>query len=147
MNNTIRVMIVDDHPAMRVGLAALLGSAAVMTIVAIAANGAEAVQLFHLHHPDVTLMDLRMPVMDGIVATKKLLREDPEARIVILSGYDGDEYIYRGLRAGAKSYLPISAITAAGVGFSKGPMMFMTSPPRSISTRRQPASRSLANAC
>jgi two-component system NarL family response regulator len=104
MNSTLRVMIVDDHPAMRVGLAALL-EAAGMTVVAIAANGAEAVQLFHLHYPDVTLMDLRMPVMDGIVATKKLLCEAPEARIVILSCYDGDEYIYRGLRAGAKSYL------------------------------------------
>jgi two-component system, NarL family, response regulator len=105
MNKTIRVMIVDDHPAMRIGLAALLDKAAGMTIVAIAANGAEAVQLFHLHHPDVTLMDLRMPVMDGIAATKILLCEAPEARIVILSCYDGDEYIYRGLRAGAKSYL------------------------------------------
>jgi DNA-binding NarL/FixJ family response regulator len=105
MNSTIRVLIVDDHPAMRIGLAAILDSAAGMTIVAIEANGAEAVQLYHLHHPDVTLMDLRMPVMDGIVATKKLLREAPEARIVILSCYDGDEYIYRGLRAGAKSYL------------------------------------------
>jgi two-component system, NarL family, response regulator len=105
MNNTIRVMIVDDHPAMRLGLEAILDRDAGITIVAIAANGTEAVQLFHLHHPDVTLMDLRMPVMDGIAATKILLCEAPEARIVILSCYDGDEYIYRGLRAGAKSYL------------------------------------------
>jgi DNA-binding NarL/FixJ family response regulator len=105
MNITIRVMIVDDHPAMRIGLAAILDRVAEVTVVAIAANGAEAVQLFHLHRPDVTLMDMRMPVMDGITATKILLSEAPEARIVILSCYDGDEYIYRGLHAGAKSYL------------------------------------------
>jgi two-component system, NarL family, response regulator len=105
MNNTIRVMIVDDHPAMRIGLEAILDRVAGVTIVAIAANGAEAVQLFRRHHPDVTLMDLRMPVMDGVAATEILLCEAPEARIVMLSCYDGDEYIYRGLRAGAKSYL------------------------------------------
>jgi two-component system, NarL family, response regulator len=105
MNSTIRVMIVDDHPAMRIGLAALLERAAGVTIVAIAADGAEAVHLFHLHRPDVTLMDLRMPVMDGISATKKLLGEVPEARIVILTCCDGDEAVYRGLRAGAKSYI------------------------------------------
>jgi DNA-binding NarL/FixJ family response regulator len=98
-------MIVDDHPAMRLGLAAILDGVAGMAIVAIAANGAEAVQLFPLHHPDVTLMDLNMPVMDGIAATKILLCQAPEARIVILSCYEGDEFIYRGLRAGAKSYL------------------------------------------
>jgi DNA-binding NarL/FixJ family response regulator len=103
--NTIRVMIVDDHPAMRIGLAALLERVAGLTIVAIAADGAEAVHLFHQHRPDVTLMDLRMPVMDGISATKKLLCEVPEARIVILTCCDGDEDVYRGLRAGAKSYI------------------------------------------
>jgi DNA-binding NarL/FixJ family response regulator len=105
MNNTIRIMIVDDHPAMRLGLEAILARDAGMTVVAIAANGVEAVKLFHLHHPDVTLMDLRMPVMDGIAATEKLLREAPETRIIIFSCYEGDEFIYRGLRAGAKSYL------------------------------------------
>jgi DNA-binding NarL/FixJ family response regulator len=105
MDSIIRVMIVDDHPAIRLGLAAILDSVPEMTIVAIAANGAEAVQLFHLYHPDITLMDLRMPVMDGITATKILLCEAPEAGIVILSCYEGDEFIYRGLRAGAKSYL------------------------------------------
>jgi DNA-binding NarL/FixJ family response regulator len=105
MDSKIRVMIVDDHPGMRMGLAALLETVAGVTIVALAANGAEAVRLFHLHRPDVTLMDLRMPIMDGITATERLLGEAPEACIIILTCYDGDEDIYRGLRAGAKSYL------------------------------------------
>jgi two-component system, NarL family, response regulator len=129
MNSTIRVMIVDDHPAVRLGLAALLDGVAGLATVALAADGAEAVQLFHLHRPDVTLMDLRMPVMDGIAATRRLLCEAPEARIVILTCYDGDEDIYRGLRAGAKSYLlkdtpienlvdVIHAVYRGGRGFS-----------------------------
>jgi DNA-binding NarL/FixJ family response regulator len=105
MDSTIRIMIVDDHPGMRMGLAALLDRVTGVTIVALAANGAEAVRLFHLQRPDVTLMDLRMPVMDGITATEIIISEVPEARIVILTCYDGDEDIYRGLRAGAKSYL------------------------------------------
>jgi two-component system, NarL family, response regulator len=98
-------MIVDDHPVVRVGLADLLERVAGLTIVALAADGVEAVRLFRLHRPDVTLMDLRMPLMDGISATEKLLEEVPEARIVLLTCYDGDEYVHRGLRAGASSYV------------------------------------------
>jgi two-component system, NarL family, response regulator len=98
-------MIVDDHPVVRIGLGDLLERVGGLTIVALAADGAEAVRLFHLHRPDVTLMDLRMPVMDGISAIEELLGEVPEARIVLLTCYDGDEYIYRGLRAGARSYV------------------------------------------
>lgn len=105
MSSTIRVMIVDDHPLVRVGLADLLERVGGLTIVALAADGAEALRLFRLHRPDVTLMDLRMPVMDGISATEELMVEVPEARIVLLTCYDGDEYIHRGLRAGARSYV------------------------------------------
>jgi two-component system, NarL family, response regulator len=101
----IRVMIVDDHPVVRIGLADLLERVGGLTIVALAADGAEAIRLFHMHRPDVTLMDLRMPLMDGISATEKLLEEVPEARIVLLTCYDGDEYVHRGLRAGARSYV------------------------------------------
>jgi DNA-binding NarL/FixJ family response regulator len=105
MSVTIRVMIVDDHPMVRIGLADLLERVGGLTIVALAADGAEAIRLFHLHQPDVTLMDLQMPHMDGISATEKLLEEVPEARIIMLTCYDGDEYIHRGLRAGARSYV------------------------------------------
>jgi two-component system, NarL family, response regulator len=98
-------MIVDDHPVVRIGLADILERVGGLTIVALAADGAEAVRLFRLHRPDVTLMDLRMPVMDGISAIEELLGEVPEARIVMLTCYDGDEYIHRGLRAGARSYV------------------------------------------
>jgi two-component system NarL family response regulator len=105
MSIPIRVMIVDDHPVVRIGLADLLDRVAGLTIVALAGDGAEAVRLFRLHRPDVTLMDLRMPLMDGISATEKLLEEVPEARIILLTCYDGDEYIHRGLRAGARSYV------------------------------------------
>src|SRR5262249_35591833 len=105
MDGAIGVMIVDDHPATRLGLAALLERMGGLKIVALAGDGAEAVRLFQLHQPDVTLMDLRMPVMDGITATEQLLRDSPEARIIILTSYDGDEDIYRALQAGAKSYV------------------------------------------
>lgn len=105
MDGAIGLMIVDDHPAMRIGLAAVLERMGGLEIVALADNGAEAVRQFHLHRPDVTLMDLRMPVMDGITATEQLLRDSPEARVIILTSYDGDEDIYRALQAGAKSYV------------------------------------------
>jgi two-component system, NarL family, response regulator len=105
MHRTIRLMIADDHPALRVGLATVLEKRFKLEIVALAANGVEAVQMFHLHRPDITLMDLRMPVMDGLTATAILLRDVPEARIIIFTSYDGDEDIYRALQAGAKSYV------------------------------------------
>lgn len=105
MDNTIRLMIADDHPMVRNGLAALLGDVPGLAIVALAANGAEAIEMFHRRLPDVILMDLVMPVMDGIMATATIMRDAPGARIVILSSYDADEYVYRALHAGAKSYL------------------------------------------
>lgn len=89
----------------RGGLSALLDGAPGLTVVALATDGAEAVRMFHLRRPDVILMDLVMPGMDGIAATGKILSEAPEARIVILTGYDDEERIFRGLRAGARSYL------------------------------------------
>jgi len=98
-------MIVDDHPVVRDGLAALFSQAPGFTTVALAADGAEAVRLFNLHQPDVTLMDLGMPVMDGITATRRILDKAPGAHIVIFTCREGDEHVYRALRAGAKSYL------------------------------------------
>jgi two-component system NarL family response regulator len=98
-------MIADDHPMVRDGLSALLDRAPGLTVVALAADGAEAVRMFNLRRPDVILMDLVMPVMDGMTAIGEILSEAPEARIVILTGYDDEERVFRGLRAGAQSYL------------------------------------------
>jgi DNA-binding NarL/FixJ family response regulator len=103
--NPIRVMIVDDHPVIRTGLALMLKYEPNMEAVGEARNGREAVALFRQCRPDVTLMDLRMPDMDGAEAITVIRAECPMARIILLTTYDGDEDIYRGLRAGAKAYL------------------------------------------
>ncbi|HXG92538.1 MAG TPA: response regulator transcription factor [Blastocatellia bacterium] len=104
-SNQIRVMIADDHFVVRMGLEAVITTQPDMTIVAQAANGREAVEMFRQHRPHVTLMDLRMPEMDGIEAIVAIRKEFPEARFIVLTTYDGDEDIYRALQAGARSYL------------------------------------------
>jgi DNA-binding NarL/FixJ family response regulator len=101
----IRVLIADDHPALREGLSALLERQTDLQVVAMAADGQEAVTLVRTHQPDVVLMDLRMPCLEGADAVTAICGEWPEARIIILTTYDGDEDIYRALRAGAKGYL------------------------------------------
>ncbi len=101
----IRVMIADDHPALREGLSALLERQADLQVVAMAADGQQAVALVPTHQPDVILMDLRMPCLEGADAVAAICAQWPEARIIILTTYDGDEDIYRALRAGAKGYL------------------------------------------
>jgi DNA-binding NarL/FixJ family response regulator len=101
----ITVLAADDHPLIRAGLEAVINSQPDMRLVAEAANGEEAVERFREHRPSVTLMDLRMPVMDGVGAIKAILAEAPDARIVALTTYEGDEDIYRALSAGAKGYL------------------------------------------
>ena len=103
--NPIRIMIVDDHPVVREGLAALVERREDMTVVAEASDGNEAIALFHQHRPDVTLMDLRMPNMDGVTAITRIREAYSNARIIVLTTYDGDEDIYRGLRVGAKGYM------------------------------------------
>ena len=103
--NSIRILIADDHPVVRTGLALMLKYEPDMEAVAEASNGKEAVEMFRLHQPDVTLMDLRMPQMEGVQAITTIRAEFPTARIILLTTYDGDEDIYRGLRAGAKGYL------------------------------------------
>ena len=99
------MLIADDHGVVREGLVAMIGRQEEMMVVAQAANGAEAVELWRSHRPDITLLDLRMPVLDGVGAIGQIRAEDPKARILILTTYDGDEDIYRGMRAGAKAYL------------------------------------------
>lgn len=103
--NPIRVMLVDDHPAFRRGMAALIESEPDLEVVAEAGNGAEAIGRYREQTPDVVLMDLRLPGMGGVEATLAICREFPDARIIILTTFDLDEDIYRAIQSGAKSYL------------------------------------------
>jgi DNA-binding NarL/FixJ family response regulator len=103
--NTLRVMCVDDHPLVRKGVAAILANEPDMELVAEASDGQEAVEKYRQLHPDVVLMDLRMPNMDGTEATRAIRSEDPEARIIALTSYDGDQDIYRALEAGVRGYI------------------------------------------
>ena len=101
----IRILAVDDHPMLRQGIAALIADEADMTLVAEAANGREAIQQFRAHHPDVTLMDLQMPEMNGLDAMISIRGEFPDARIIVLTTYTGDVQARRALQAGARAYL------------------------------------------
>jgi DNA-binding NarL/FixJ family response regulator len=101
----IRILIVDDHPLLREGIAALIAGRADMNLVAQASNGREAITQFRLHQPDVTLMDLQMPDMNGIDAIIAIRGEFPDARIVVLTTYSGDALAQRALKAGAKAYV------------------------------------------
>jgi two-component system NarL family response regulator len=101
----IRVLIADDHPIFRVGLRNLISQQADMEVVGEANDGPETIQQIAALHPDVTLLDLRMPGMDGPQVIAAVLAQDREARIIILTTYDGDEDIYRAVEAGARGYL------------------------------------------
>lgn len=122
-------MVADDHNVVRQGLVALLKTVPGFEVVAEAANGKEALEGFERHHPDVTLMDLRMPVMGGVEAVAEIRRRHPGARIIVLTTFDGDEDIYRAIQAGAKAYLLkgmfgeelIDAILAVHAGKSRIP--------------------------
>jgi len=101
----IRIMTVDDHPLLRQGIAALIKSQPDLTLVAEAYDGEEAVAQFRLHRPDVTLMDLQMPNVNGTEAISRIRSEFPEAKILVLSTYAGDVQILRAIKTGAKGYL------------------------------------------
>jgi DNA-binding NarL/FixJ family response regulator len=101
----IRILMVDDHPLLREGVAALIAGRADMKLVAQASDGREAISQFRSHHPDVTLMDLQMPDMNGIDAIIAIRGEFPDARVVVLTTYSGDALAQRALKAGAKAYV------------------------------------------
>jgi DNA-binding NarL/FixJ family response regulator len=101
----IRILAVDDHALVRQGIAVLVGTQADMSLVAEASNGREAIQQFRTHHPDVTLMDLQMPEMNGFDAIVTIRGEFPDAKIIVLTTYKGDIQIFRALKAGAQGYL------------------------------------------
>ena len=101
----IRIVIADDHSVVREGLVSLIKRKSDMVVVAEASNGRDAVDLWKKHHPDVTLLDLRMPELDGVSVIKQIRELDETAAIVVLTTYDGDEDIYRAIKAGAKAYL------------------------------------------
>jgi len=101
----ISVMVIDDQAVVRQGFVALINTVADMEVIAEGINGQQAIDLFRERKPDVTLIDLRMPVLGGVEAITSIRREFPDARLIVLTTYDGDEDIYRSLQAGAKGYL------------------------------------------
>jgi two-component system NarL family response regulator len=99
------VLVVDDHALLRTGVANIINQEADLQVVAEAGNGVEAIDAYTRYHPDVTLLDLRMPVMEGVEAVRRIRELDPRARVIVLTTYDTDEEISRALRAGAKAYV------------------------------------------
>ena len=104
-SGAIQILIAEDHTVVRDGLVAIIRQEQDLVVIGDTGDGRQAVELWKKHRPDVTLMDLRMPGLDGVNAIYQIRAVDPNARIIVLTTYDGDEDIYRGMRAGAKSYL------------------------------------------
>lgn len=103
--NVIRILLIDDHYMVRIGLKAILSLEPDFCVAGEAEDGPTGLELFRQCSPDITLMDLRMPGMGGVEATAAILKETPDAKIIMLTTYDGDEDVYRGLKSGAKGYV------------------------------------------
>jgi DNA-binding NarL/FixJ family response regulator len=108
------VLVVDDHALLRTGVANIISQEPTLRVVAEAANGLEAVEAYQRYKPDVTLLDLRMPVMEGVEAVRQIRLRDPLAKVIVLTTYDADEDITRALKAGAKAYV-LKDISADGL--------------------------------
>jgi DNA-binding NarL/FixJ family response regulator len=109
-----RVLVVDDHALLRTGVANIINQESDLHVIAEASNGLEAVEAFERHRPDVTLLDLRMPVMEGVEAVRQIRERDPHAKVIVLTTYDTDDDISRALKAGAKAYV-LKDISADGL--------------------------------
>ena len=105
MSNKIRIMVIDDQAVVRQGFVSLINTVADMEVIAEGINGQQAIDLYSQHTPDITLIDLRMPVVGGVEAISTIRQKFPDARLIVLTTYDGDEDIYRSLQAGARGYL------------------------------------------
>src|ERR1700741_748627 len=99
-----RVLLVDDHALLRTGVANIINQEPDLSVVAEAGDGAQAIEAYDRHHPDVTLLDLRMPRMEGVEVVRRIRERDPQARFIVLTTYDTDDEIQRALKAGAKAY-------------------------------------------
>jgi DNA-binding NarL/FixJ family response regulator len=108
------VLVVDDHALLRTGVANIINQESDLHVIAEASNGLEAVEAFEQHRPDVTLLDLRMPVMEGVEAVRQIRARDPLAKVIVLTTYDTDDDISRALKAGAKAYV-LKDISADGL--------------------------------
>ena len=109
-----RVLLVDDHALLRTGVANIINQESDLHVVAEAGNGVDALEAYEQHQPDVTLLDLRMPVMEGVEVVRRLRERDPQARVIVLTTYDTDDEISRALKAGAKAYV-LKDISADGL--------------------------------
>jgi DNA-binding NarL/FixJ family response regulator len=147
MDAPIRIIVADDHPVVRGGLVALLRTIPSLDVVGEAADGETAVRLTHEHRPDVVLMDVRMPGMDGVEATRQIREQTPESRVLILTMYDDDATVFTAMKAGAQGYLlkeseqddivrAVHAVVAGeaifGPGVAARVLGYFTEPPRAV---------------
>lgn len=147
MDAPIRIIVADDHPVVRGGLVALLRTIPGLDVVGEAADGETAVRLTHEHRPDVVLMDVRMPGMDGVEATRQIREQTPESRVLILTMYDDDATVFTAMKAGAQGYLlkeseqddivrAVHAVVAGeaifGPGVAARVLGYFTEPPQAV---------------